>query len=57
VPWPWVRRWLKKNCPSLRDYKLIWSGDHNILSTSPRESTRQVLEWMNQPPARSASAN
>ena len=46
VPWPWVRHWLKKNCPALRDYKLIWSGDHNVLSTTPRESTRQVLEWM-----------
>ena len=28
VPWPWVRYWLKKNCPALRDYRLIWSGDH-----------------------------
>jgi hypothetical protein len=22
------------------------SGGHNILSTTPREATRQVLEWM-----------
>jgi len=46
VPWPWVRRWLGKNCPGLRDYKVIWSADHNVLSTTPREATRQVLEWM-----------
>jgi pimeloyl-ACP methyl ester carboxylesterase len=56
VPWPWVRRWLRKNCPALRDYKLIWSGDHNILSTTPREATRQVLEWMNQPSPQPVSA-
>jgi pimeloyl-ACP methyl ester carboxylesterase len=48
VPWPWVRRWLKKNCPALRDYRLIWSGDHNVLSTTPHEATQQVLQWMNQ---------
>ena len=23
VPWPFVRRWLKRNCPALRDYKVI----------------------------------
>lgn len=48
VPWPWVRRWLGKNCPTLRDYKVIWSADHNVLTTTPREATRQVLAWMNQ---------
>jgi pimeloyl-ACP methyl ester carboxylesterase len=48
VPWPWVRRWLGKNCPALRDYKIIWSADHNVLSTAPHEATRQVLAWMNQ---------
>jgi len=52
VPWPWVRSWLKKNCPALRDYKLIWGGDHNVLSTTPREATRQVLEWMSLPESR-----
>jgi pimeloyl-ACP methyl ester carboxylesterase len=46
VPWPWVRSWLGKNCPALRDYKVIWSADHNVLSTTPHEATRQVLKWM-----------
>ena len=46
VPWPLVRRWLRKNCPALRDYKIIGCADHNVLSTAPRESAKQVLEWM-----------
>lgn len=50
VPWPFIRRWLKKNCPALRDYRIIRSADHNVLSTAPREAATQVLEWMNQQP-------
>ncbi len=46
VPWPWIRRWLRKNCPTLRDYKVIWSADHNVLSTAPHQAVDQVLEWM-----------
>jgi len=46
VPWPWVRRWLTKNCPSLRDYKVLRRADHNVLSTAPREAAEQILEWM-----------
>ena len=46
VPWPWVRRWLGKHCPALRDYKIIWSADHNVLSTAPRQAVKQVLAWM-----------
>ena len=47
VPWPFVRRWLKRNCPALRDYKIITRADHNVLGTAPRQAARQVLEWMN----------
>jgi len=46
VPWPWVRRWLRKNCRPLRDYRIIWSADHNVLSTAPQQAVGQVLEWM-----------
>ena len=46
VPWPFVRCWLRRNCPALRDYKIIKSADHNVLSTAPREAAKQVLEWM-----------
>lgn len=48
VPWPFTRRWLRKNCPALRDYKIIGRADHNVLSTAPAEAAKQVLEWMNQ---------
>jgi pimeloyl-ACP methyl ester carboxylesterase len=46
VPWPFTRRWLRKNCLPLRDYKIIRSADHNVLSTAPKEAAQQVLEWM-----------
>ena len=46
VPWPPVRRWLKKNCPALRGYRIIPRANHNVLSTAPAESSRQILEWM-----------
>jgi len=49
VPWPFVRRWLRKNCSALRDYKIIHRGDHMVCGTAPRQAARQVLEWMNGP--------
>lgn len=50
VPWPFVGRWLRKNCPALRDYRIIRSADHNVLSTAPAEAAQQILDWMNQQP-------
>jgi pimeloyl-ACP methyl ester carboxylesterase len=47
VPWPRVRRWLRNNCPALRDYKVITKADHNVLSTAPREASQQILQWIN----------
>jgi pimeloyl-ACP methyl ester carboxylesterase len=49
VPWPFTRRWLRKNCPALRDYKIIRRADHNVLSTAPVEAAQQVLDWMTLP--------
>ncbi|MGB7769311.1 MAG: alpha/beta hydrolase [Verrucomicrobiia bacterium] len=46
VPWPLVRRWLGKNCPALRDYKVILHADHNVLATAPVKSAEQILAWM-----------
>ena len=46
VPWPAVRRWLKRNCPALRDYRIVRRADHNVLTTGTKESARWVLEWM-----------
>jgi len=46
VPWPWVRRWLRRNCPALRDYQIITGADHNVLSTAPRKAAGRILEWI-----------
>src|SRR5207237_146377 len=46
VPWFFVRRWLRKNCPALREYRIIWSADHNVLSTAAEKSAEQILQWM-----------
>jgi pimeloyl-ACP methyl ester carboxylesterase len=47
VPWPWVRHWLKKNCPALKDYKICWRADHNVLGTAPGQAANQIIRWMN----------
>lgn len=49
VPWPPVRRWLKRNCPALRDYQIIRRADHNVLNTGTKDSVRWILKWMNIP--------
>lgn len=46
VPWIFVRRWLKKHCASLRDYKIIWRADHNVLSTAANASANQITKWI-----------
>jgi len=46
VPWIFVRRWLRKNCPALRDYKIVRRADHNVLSTAADASAEQILRWI-----------
>lgn len=46
VPWPFVRHWLKKNCPALRECKIIRTADHTVLSTAPRKAAVEILRWM-----------
>jgi len=46
VPWPFVRPWLKKNCPGFRGWKLIWRADHNVLGTAPQAAAECVLGWI-----------
>ena len=46
VPWYWVRGWLRKNCPSLREYRIISQADHNVLSSAAQESADQILKWL-----------
>ena len=52
VPWFWVRPWLKKNCPNLRQYRVILRADHNVLATAFQPAAEQIVQWMseNQPP-------
>ena len=49
VPWFWTRRWLTKNCPALREYKIIRRADHNVLGTAPQAAADQVVKWMSGP--------
>ena len=46
VPWLPVRQWLRRNCPALRDYKIIWPAEHNVLSSAPDPAARQIMEWI-----------
>jgi pimeloyl-ACP methyl ester carboxylesterase len=46
VPWHGVRRWLKRNCPGLRAFQIIWHADHNVLGTAPNASADHVVRWM-----------
>lgn len=48
VPWMLARRSLQKNCNALRDYKIFWRADHNVLSTAADAAADQVVGWINQ---------
>jgi pimeloyl-ACP methyl ester carboxylesterase len=50
VPWPLVRRWLRKKCPGFREFKVIRRADHNVLNTGIQASAKWTLEWINKPP-------
>ena len=46
VPWPFVRRWLRRNCPALRDYQVILGADHNVLNMAAPAAAKLILRWM-----------
>jgi pimeloyl-ACP methyl ester carboxylesterase len=46
VPWFFVQRWLKKNCPALRDTKIVALVDHNILGSGSKKAAAHILEWI-----------
>jgi pimeloyl-ACP methyl ester carboxylesterase len=46
VPWMFVRRWFRKNCPALRDYRIVRQADHNVLGTAPHIAAEQAIKWM-----------
>ena len=46
VPWPFVRHWLRRHCPALREYRIVGGADHNVLGTAPVIAAEQVLRWI-----------
>ncbi|MDE2144246.1 MAG: alpha/beta hydrolase [Elusimicrobia bacterium] len=46
VPWPWVVGWLARECPGYRGKTVFPWADHNVLGSAPKESARQILEWL-----------
>jgi len=46
VPWAFVRRWLRRNCPVLRDYRVIPGADHNVLNMAAPAAAKLILRWM-----------
>jgi pimeloyl-ACP methyl ester carboxylesterase len=48
VPWVLVRRWLRKNCPTFRDYKIVAGADHNVLGTAPATAADHIVDWIEQ---------
>ena len=46
VPYPPVRRWLRKNCPAFRGDRIVPGADHTVLFTAPRVSADQICAWM-----------
>jgi pimeloyl-ACP methyl ester carboxylesterase len=55
VPWPWVRRRLRRDCPGYRTGKTFWLADHNVLATATRPAAETILNWMAVEGMRSAS--
>jgi pimeloyl-ACP methyl ester carboxylesterase len=46
VPWFWVRPWLKRHCPALREYRIIRAADHNVLGSAAALAAEQIVEWI-----------
>ncbi len=46
VPWVFSRFSLKRNCPGLRAFKIIWHSDHNVLGTASRAAAEQIVDWI-----------
>jgi pimeloyl-ACP methyl ester carboxylesterase len=46
VPWFPARRWLCRNCPELREYRIIGTADHTVLSTGSRKAAEIITHWI-----------
>lgn len=47
VPWLFVLPSLRRKCPRLRGWRIIFNADHNVLGTAPKKSAEQILRWIN----------
>lgn len=58
VPFPVVRRWLRRRCPNYQGGITLWRADHNVLATAPRAAADRILAWtrFRYPPAAPAGA-
>lgn len=54
VIWGPVRRWMRRRCPSLREFKVLHSADHNVLGTASEEAAEVVLNWVTARPSPSS---
>ena len=50
VPWMFVRGWMRRNCPALREHRIIWHADHNVLGTAPQPAAELIIKWCNETP-------
>ena len=57
VPWYFVRRWLRTQCPGFRESKIVVRADHNVLGTEPEQSARHILAWIGKEEVRVISGN
>jgi pimeloyl-ACP methyl ester carboxylesterase len=46
VPWPPVRRWLRRECPGWRGDRVLWGADHAPLVSAPERSAEVILGWL-----------
>lgn len=46
VIWGPVRRWMRRYCPALREFKVLPRADHNVLGTASEEAAEVILNWL-----------
>lgn len=51
VIWGPVRRWMRRRCPALREFKILPRADHNVLGTASKQAADIVMNWINLSPA------
>lgn len=46
VPWPWVRNWLRNDCPGWKESVVITGADHVALGTGTAPAVATVRRWL-----------